>query len=173
MTEEQNACLLCATTMAKHSPTSISRTSRAASHRSTANPHSVPTPSRWHPPPATAHADSAGEEYVSVPEVSKVVEVMKVMEADEVVVWRHHGMVASPSGGHVWTTHTTSAVHTAHAMHTAHHRVGRHHRRGKHRHYDSASGRYFAEHDNPPKLMLARFARPRTRQRHKRTKKRV
>jgi len=133
----------------------------------------VPTPSRWHPPPATAHADSAGEEYVSVPEVSKVVEVMKVMEADEVVVWRHHGMVASPSGGHVWTTHTTSAVHTAHAMHTAHHRVGRHHRRGKHRHYDSASGRYFAEHDNPPKLMLARFARPRTRQRHKRTKKRV
>ena len=30
MTEEQNACLLCATTMAKHSPTSISRTSRGS-----------------------------------------------------------------------------------------------------------------------------------------------
>ena len=96
-------------------------------------------------------------------EVSKVVEVMKVMEADEVVVWRHHGMVASPSGGHVWTTHTTSAVHTAHAMHTAHHRVGRHHRRGKHRHHDSASDCYFVEHDTSPfnlktKLMLASFA---------------
>jgi hypothetical protein len=99
---------------------------------------------------------------VSVPEVSKVTEVtkadevMKVMEADEVVVWKHRGMVASPSGGHVWTMHTTSAVHTAHAMrtahamHTAHHRVGRHHRRGKHRRHDSASDRYFAEHDNPP-----------------------
>ena len=103
----------------------------------------MPTPSRWHPPPATAYADSAGEEYVTVPEVSEVMEVtkvdevMKVMEADEVVVW-HRGMVASPSGGHVWT------------MHTAHHRVGRHHRRGKHRHHDSASDRYFAEHDNPP-----------------------
>ena len=109
--------------------------------RSIANPHSVPTPSRWHPPPATAHADSAGEEYVSVPEVSKVMEVMKVMEADEVVVWNHRGMVASPSGGHVWTMHTTSAVHTAHAMHAAHHRVGRHRWRGKHRHHDSASNR--------------------------------
>jgi len=115
----------------------------------------VPTPSRWYPPPATAHADSAGEEYVPVPEVSEVMEVtkvdevMKVMEADEVVVW-HRGMVASPSGGHVWTMHTTGAVHTAHAMHTAHHRVGRHHRRGKHRHHDSASDCYFAEHDNPP-----------------------
>src|SRR5262249_39781533 len=123
---------------------------------SIANPHSVPTPSRWHPPPATAHADSAGEEYVSVPEVSKMVEVMKVdevmkvMEADEVVVWNHRGMVASPSGGHVWTMHTTSAVHAAHAMHAAHHRVGRHHWRSKHRHHDSASDRYFAEHDNPP-----------------------
>src|SRR5262250_173686 len=89
---------------------------------SIANPHSVPTPSRRHPPPATAHADSAGEEYVPVPEVS---EVMEVVEADEVVkvmevmVWNHHGMVvASPPAGHVWAAaaHTTSAVHTAHAM---------------------------------------------------------
>ena len=110
----------------------------------------MPTPSRWHPPPATAHADRAGEEYVSVPEVSEVMEVMKVMEADEVVVWNHRGMVASPSGGHVWTMHTTSAVHTAHAMHTAHHRVGRHRWRGKHRHHDSTSDCDFAEHDNSP-----------------------
>jgi hypothetical protein len=87
---------------------------------------------------------------VSVPEVSEVMEVMKVMEADEVVVWNHRGMVASPSGGHVWTMHTTSAVHTAHAMHTAHHRVGRHRWRGKHRHRDSASNHYFAEHDDSP-----------------------
>ena len=120
----------------------------------------MPTPSRWHPPPASAHADRAGEEYVSVPEVSEVMEVVKVMEADEVVVWNHRGMVASPSGGHVWTMHTTSAVHTAHAMHTAHHRVGRHHRRGKHRHHDSTSDCYFVEHDNPPseveKLMAIR-----------------
>jgi hypothetical protein len=93
---------------------------------------------------------------VPVPEVS---EVMEVVEADEVVkvmevtVWNHHGMVvASPPASHVWAAaaHTTSTVHTAHAMHTAHHRVGRHHRRGKHRHHDSASDRYFAEHDNPP-----------------------
>jgi hypothetical protein len=91
---------------------------------------------------------------VSVPEVSKVTEVtkvdevMKVMGADE--VGKHRGMVASPSGGHVWTMHTTSAVHTAHAMHTAHHRVGRHRWRGKHRHHDSTSDCDFAEHDNPP-----------------------
>jgi hypothetical protein len=84
---------------------------------------------------------------VSVPEVS---EVMEVMEAGEVMVWKH-GMVASPSGGNVWAA--TEAVHTARAVHTAHaahHRVGRHHWRDKHRHQDSASNRYFAEHDNPP-----------------------
>ena len=99
-------------------------------------------------------------EVSKVTEVTKVGEVMKVMGADEVVVWNHRGMVASPSGGHVWTMHTTSAVHTAHAMHTAHHRVGRHHRRGKHRHHDSTSDCYFVEHDNPPseveKLMAIR-----------------
>jgi hypothetical protein len=89
---------------------------------------------------------------VSVSEVSKVMkamkagEVVKVMEVSEVMVWKHHGMVASPSGGHVWV-HTARAVHAAHA---ANHRVGRHHWRGKHRHHDSTSNRYFAEHDNPP-----------------------
>ena len=62
----------------------------------------------------------------------------------QVVVWNHRGMVASPSGGHVWTMHTTSAAQTAH------HRVGRHCWRGKHRHHDSASNRYFAEHDDSP-----------------------
>ena len=87
-----------------------------------------------------------------MPEMSKVMEVMKagevvkVMEVSEVMVWKHHGMVASPSAGHVGV-HTARAVHAAHA---ANHRVGRHHWRGKHRHHDSASNRYFAEHDNPP-----------------------
>jgi len=104
-------------------------------------------------PATVTHADSAGEEHVvSVPEVSKVMEVMKammddvvkVMEVGDVVVWKHRGMMASPSAGHVW------AVHTARAVHAAHHRMGRHHWRGKHRHHDSASNRYFAEHDNPP-----------------------
>jgi len=42
----------------------------------------VPAESRWHPPPATADADSGGEQ-VPVPEVMKVCdvvpEVMKVM----------------------------------------------------------------------------------------------
>ena len=80
----------------------------------------------------------------------KAGEVVKVMEVSEVMVWKHHGMVASPSGGYVWTMYTTSAVHTAHAMHTAHHRVGRHRWRGKHRHHDSESNRYFAEHDDSP-----------------------
>jgi hypothetical protein len=108
--------------------------------------------------PATgANANRAGEEYVSMAEVSEVMEVMKVMEAGEVVkvsevmVWEHHGMMASPSAGHVWAA--TEAMHPAravHAAHAAHHRVGRHHWRGKHRHHDSASNRYFAEHDNPP-----------------------
>jgi hypothetical protein len=93
---------------------------------------------------------------VSVPEVSKVMEVMeagevmKAVKMGEVVVRKHHGMMASRSAGHVWAAeavHTPRAVHTAHA---AHHRVGRHHWRGKHRHHDSASDRYFAEHDNPP-----------------------
>jgi hypothetical protein len=101
---------------------------------------------------------------VSVPEGSKVMNVMEVMmgEVSEVVVWKHHGMVASPSGGHVWAAakamhaaeavHTTSAVHATEAVasHAAHHRVGRHNWRGKHRHHDSASNRDFAEHDNSP-----------------------
>ena len=92
---------------------------------SLANPHFVPTPSRWHPPPATAHADSAGEEYASVPEVSEVMEVMEggeVVKVSEVMVWEHHGMVASPSGGHVWAAaKATHAAHTARAVHAAHH----------------------------------------------------
>jgi hypothetical protein len=114
----------------------------------------VPTKSRWHPPPATidAHADSAGEEYVSVPEVSKVMKAMKAMKVGEVVSWKERAMMAecmhaSPSAGHVWAA---EAVHTARAVHAAHHRVGRHHWRGKHCHHDSTSDHYFAEHDNPP-----------------------
>ena len=119
----------------------------------------MPTPSRWHPLPATGvDADSAGEEYVSVSEVSKV---MKVVKVSEVVSWKEHAMVERVGHGKVvWAdamdaaeaVHTTNAVHTAEAVasHAAHHRVGRHHWRGKHRHHDSASNRYFAEHYNPP-----------------------
>jgi len=46
----------------------------------------VPAESRWHPPPATADADSGGEQ-VPVPEVvyEVVPEVMKVMKVSEVV----------------------------------------------------------------------------------------
>jgi hypothetical protein len=66
---------------------------------------------------------------VSVPEMSKVVKVMKVMEVGGVVVWKHRGMVASPSAGHVWAAeavHTANAVHAAEAVasHATHHRVG-------------------------------------------------
>jgi hypothetical protein len=89
---------------------------------------------------------------VSVPEVSKA---MKVMKVGEVVSWKERAMMAermhaSPSAGHVWAAEAVHTARAVHASHTAHHRVGRHHRRGKHRHYDSASNRYFAEHDNPP-----------------------
>src|SRR6516162_5782689 len=121
--------------------------------RSIANPHSVPTPSRWHPLPATgANADSAREEYVSVPEVSEVVEVVKL---SEVVLWKHRAMVECVGHGKVvWADAmgTAKAMHAAEAVaaHAAHHRVGRHHGHGKHGHHDSASNRYFAEHDNPP-----------------------
>jgi hypothetical protein len=62
---------------------------------------------------------------VSVPEVSKVMEVVKV---SEVVSWKERMMAermrATPSAGNVWAAevvHTTKAVHAAHA---AHHRVG-------------------------------------------------
>src|SRR5262249_4962505 len=88
-----------------------------------------------------------------MPEVSKVMEVMEageVVKVSEVMVWKHHGMVASPPAGHVWPAEAARAVHTARAVHAAHHRVGRHHWRGKHRHHDSASDCYFAEHENPP-----------------------
>jgi hypothetical protein len=113
-----------------------------------------------------------------VPKVSEVMEAGEVVKVSEVMVWEHHGMVASPSGGHVWAAakathaahtaravhaahtaraahaaHTARAVHAAHtarAVHAAHHRVGRHRWRGKHRHHDSASNGYFAEHDDPP-----------------------
>jgi hypothetical protein len=122
----------------------------------------VPTKSRWHPPPATvdAHADSAGEEYVSVSEVSKVMKAVKVMKVGEVVSWKERAVMAepmhpSPSAGHVWAAeavHTTSAVHAAEAVasHAAHHRVGRHRWRSKHRHHDNTSDCDFAEHDNSP-----------------------
>jgi hypothetical protein len=123
-----------------------------------ANPYPVPTPSRWHPPPATGHADSSGEDW----EVVSVPEVVEVIKAGEVASWKERAMVepmhASPSASHakvVWAAeavHAARSVHAAEAVasHAAHHRVGRHHWRGKHRHHDSTSDCYFAEHDNPP-----------------------
>jgi hypothetical protein len=75
----------------------------------------------------------------------------EVMKVSEVVSWKHRAMV-----GHAKVVraaeavHTASAVHASHASHATHHRVGRHHWRGKYCHHDSASDRYFAEHDNPP-----------------------
>jgi hypothetical protein len=135
----------------------------AAPHCSTANPHPVPTESRWHPPPATADADS-GSEQVPVPEVMKVYEVvpevMKVRKVSEVVSWEVRAMTermnAPRSVGHAKAVHAAEAVHAAHAAHAVHaaktaHRLGGQCRwRGKHRHHDSTSNRDFAEHDNPP-----------------------
>jgi hypothetical protein len=85
---------------------------------------------------------------VSVPEVSKVMEVVEVMKVGEVVSRKHRAMMERV--GHTNVARAADAVHTARAVHATHHRVGRHHWRGKHRHHDSASNRYFAEHDNPP-----------------------
>jgi len=78
----------------------------------------VPTPSRWHPLPATAEADanSGGEDREVVPEVMEAMEVIKVHD----VVPR---MYASPSASHanvVWHAHDARAVHAAHAAHAAH-----------------------------------------------------
>jgi hypothetical protein len=124
----------------------------------------VPTESRWHPTPATADADSGGEQ-VSVLEVMKVCEVvpvpevikvMKVSKVSEVVSWKVRAMTermyAPRSAAHAKAVHTAEAVHAARAVHATKtaHRVGRHHWRGKHRHHDSTSDCYFTEHDNPP-----------------------
>jgi hypothetical protein len=125
----------------------------------------VPTPSRWHPLPATAvaDADSGGEEWEVVPEVMKAMEVIKVRE----VVSRHpamvEGMYASPSASHAKVVcaaeamDATKAVHAAEAMasKTTHRVGGQRQWRGKHRHRDSTSNRYFAEHDNPPDCQIA------------------
>lgn len=122
----------------------------------------MPTPSRWHPPPATADADSSGEDWEVVPEVMKVGEVMKAMEVREVMSWKERAVVermyASPSAGHtkvVWPAEAmgaTKAVHAAAAEAMASetaHRVGGQWR-GKHRHHDSTSDCNLAEHDSPP-----------------------
>jgi hypothetical protein len=127
----------------------------------------VPTPSRWHPLPATAEADanSGGEDWEVVPEV---MEAMEVIKAREVVPWKKRAMAkvvyASPSARHakvVWAAEAMGAaktVHAAEAMHaakavaskTAHRAGGQCHWRGEHRHHDSTSDCYFAAHDNPP-----------------------
>jgi hypothetical protein len=121
-----------------------------------ANPYPVPTPPRWHPPPATGDADSGGEDW----EVVSVPEVVEVIKAGEVASWKERAMVepmhASPSAGHAKVVCAAEAVHAARAVHAAeavashatHHRVGRRHWSGKHRHHDSTSDCYFAERDN-------------------------
>jgi len=112
----------------------------------------VPAESRWHPPPATADADSGGEQ-VPVPEVvyEVVPEVMKVMKVSEVVSWEVRGMTermhAPRSAGHAEAVH---AAHAVHATKTAHRVCGQCRWRDEHRHHDSTSECYFAEHDNPP-----------------------
>ena len=94
-----------------------------------ANPHSVPTESRWHPPPATAVADAdSGGEQVSMMEVMKVSEVVpEVMKVSEAVSWKVRAMTESMyaprSAGHAKAMHAAEAVHAARAVHatkTAH-----------------------------------------------------
>jgi hypothetical protein len=135
-------------------PTRFPWTGTRIFYCSTANPHPVPAESRWHPPPATADADSCGEQ-VPVPEVMKVYEVMpevmkvyevvpEVMKVYEVVsleVRATERMNASRSAGH---------AHAVHAAHAAHRLRGQYRWRGKHRHHHSTSNCDFSEHDNPP-----------------------
>jgi hypothetical protein len=148
---------------------------------SIANPHPVPTESRWHPTPATADADSGGEQ-VSGPEVMnvcemvpvpEVIKVMKVSEVSEAVSWKVRAtterMYAPRSAGHAEAVHPAEAVHAARAVHatkTAHRVGGQRHWRGQHRQHDSTSDCYFAEHDNPPdchKLPRRHTVRPQCR----------
>src|SRR5438477_3062238 len=127
----------------------------------------MPAVWRWHPLPATAvtNANSGGEDWEVVSEVSKAVEVIKVAEVIKVregVSWKERGMAkrmyASPSTVHAKALHAgeamdaTKAVHAAEAVasETAHRAGGQGHWRGKHRHNGSASDHHFAEHGNPP-----------------------
>ena len=125
----------------------------------------MPTPSRGHPPPATADADSGGEDWEMVPEVMEVREVPEVMKMSEVMS-RHPAMVeamyASPSAGHAKVVCAAEAMGATKAVHAAAeamtskttHRVGGQWR-GKHRQHDSTSDCYFAEHDNSPDCQIA------------------
>jgi hypothetical protein len=106
--------------------------------------HAVPAESRWHPPPATADADSGGEQ-VPVPEVMKVCEVVpeeEVMKVSKVVSREVRAMTERMYA-------PRSAAHAVHAAHAAHRLGGQCRWRGKHRHHDSTSNRDFAEHDTP------------------------
>jgi hypothetical protein len=128
-----------------------------------ANPYPMPTPSRWHPLPATAgaYADSSGEDWEVVPEVMKASKVVEAMKASKVVSWKERamveGMYASPSAGHAKVVCAAEATAATKAVHDAAeamaskttHRVGGQWR-AKHRHHNSTSDCYFAEHDNPP-----------------------
>jgi hypothetical protein len=123
----------------------------------------VPTPSRGHPAPATADADSGGEDGEVVPEVMEVSEVPEVMKMSEVMS-RHpamvEGMYASPSASHAKIVCAAEAMGATKAAHAAVHPGGAvasktthgvgGQWRGKHRHHDSTSDCNFAGHDNPP-----------------------
>ena len=59
----------------------------------------MPTESRRYPPPATADANSAGEDYEVVSaEVTKVSKMMKVAEVCEAVSWKDRAMVERMDG---------------------------------------------------------------------------
>jgi hypothetical protein len=129
----------------------------------------VPTPSRWHPLPATAdaYADSGGEDWEAVPEVMKASKVVEVIKAREVVSWKERAMVecmdTSPSVGHAKVAWAAEAMDATKAVHAAAeamaskttHRVGGQWR-GKHRHHNSTSDCHFAEHNNPSDCQIAR-----------------
>src|SRR5215472_8185108 len=91
----------------------ISGMSGAALHYSAANPHPVPTETRWYPPPATAADDDSSGEQVTVPEVMKVrkpemMKVMKVRKVSEAALWKVQGMTErmyARSAGHAKAVH--------------------------------------------------------------------
>jgi hypothetical protein len=90
-----------------------------------ANPYPVPTPSRWHPLPATADAytDSGGEDWEVVPEVMKASKVVEAIKAREVASWKERAMVecmyGPPSVGHAKVAWAAEAMDATKAVHAA------------------------------------------------------
>jgi hypothetical protein len=91
-----------------------------------ANPYPVPTPSRWHPLPATADAytdSGGGEDWEVVPEVMKASKVVEVIKAREVASWKERAMVecmyTSPSVGQAKVAWAAEAMDATKAVHAA------------------------------------------------------